>query len=87
MTNKREKEILDTLNGYRAAYRALYGDEMGDKMQVWYDAGWCYLQAAVRYPDGSIGFHVGPNALKLFRLNQLREQADRLRRQKDMKRD
>lgn len=70
VTNKREQFILDSLNVYRQAIRDLYGNDIGEKSQVWYDSGWCYVWLARKFEDGSIGTLGEPMRVRLKQLNQ-----------------
>ena len=40
---------------YKIALRKLYGNEICDKSNIYFSGGWCYVNLARRFPDGSIG--------------------------------
>jgi len=42
-------------NDYREALRALYGDKIANKSNIYYSGGWIYINIAQKFPDGSIG--------------------------------
>lgn len=43
------------ISDYREALRALYGDKIADKSDVYYLRGWIHINLAQRFPDGSMG--------------------------------
>jgi hypothetical protein len=44
-----------TIGDYREQLRRLYGDDVADKSELYYNRGWYYVNIAQALNDGSVG--------------------------------
>ena len=64
---------------YHKAVMGLYGNEICDNSTMYSDGGWCYVNLAKRFPDGSVGTisSINTNATRPSKLIQMAEELER----------